>query len=391
MKKITLLLFSFISTSLAFAQCLTTDDANNTISSCQYGNWNIGKDDESTSNIITVQAQKWTVTIFNSIIYPAILKTKGLRGSWSAAVKISTDDGLCPYRLYSIMQELGCNKNKKLYEKEESGIIIEFGINTLYKIAQAMQHEEYILVKKSKEKITVYDKLNGRQLYLLNQPTASEQFGAFAYYRKEVDGSKNILIAKEGIPVFMPVTIKDVLLRIKNNYAYELNYENTTYTDFINLGVEGYLKQADLTNVEQSSGKEVAEKLKAELKIDYEKQVIVYKKMVEDNPIKKWITIIDNYLKKSSIIQLTKPCIVSREIFITDDYPITDALFLDSPADGMQYITINSAYANKKNPTTPQFVVMHTTINAKSAVSLSAKKTFEDNVDFQKLRAILAK
>ena len=117
MEKIILLLHISLITSLAFAQYITTEDANNTISSCQYSKGNIAKDDESTSNIIAAQAQKCRITIFNSVIYPSILKTKGLRGSWSAAVKISTNDGLCLYRLYSIMQELGSNKSKKLYEK----------------------------------------------------------------------------------------------------------------------------------------------------------------------------------------------------------------------------------------------------------------------------------
>ena len=57
----------------------------------------------------------------------------------------------------------------------------------------------------------------------------------------------------------------------------------------------------------------------------------------------------------------------------------------------MQSVTINPDYSNKKDPTTPQFVVVNTAINAKSAISLSAKKDFEETLDFKKLESLLAK
>lgn len=389
MKKIIMLLLNILFVTVtAFSQCLTTEDANNTISFCQFGNGHIGKEDESTSNILTAQAQKWMVNIFNMVMNPAIKKTKGLRGTCSGAVKVTKDDGLFPYKLYSYMQELGCTKSHKLYEKEESGIKIEFAVNTLYSIAKAMEHDEYVWVKKSQEKITVYDKVNGRQLYLLNQPTVSHQYPDAAFYTRDEDGTKNMLIAKDGDPLFMPVSIKDALLTLKNIYVYLVNDQNKTYADFVNQGVEGFLAQMDLPNFEKSFGKVATEKAKADYIKTYNETVAGYKKMMDDNIFKKWIATIDTYLQKSSVAQLAKPCIVAREIII-DEKPITDALFLVNPTDGMQYITINPVYTNKKKPTTPQFVVVQIAINAKSAFSLSGKKDFEDNIDFGKLKSLI--
>ncbi len=389
MKKIILLLNITLITSVCFSQCITTEDANNTVSSCKYSG-SIGTEDSRISNTIVAQAQKWMLSIFTTVMNPAVKKTKGLRGTWNGSVKITTDDGLVPYEMYSIMQELGCNKSKKLYEKEESGVRINFHVNSLSGIAKATEHTGYVSLKKSTEEKTVFDKVNGRQLYLLNQPTASEQYNSFTYYRKEEDGTKNIVVAKEGIPLFLPVSIKDILLVNKANYTMLMNGQNKMYTDFINQGVEGFLAQMDLPNFEKSFGKEATEKAKADYIKTYNDQVNGYKKMIEDNIFKKWIATIDSYLKKSSAAQLAKPCIVNKEFFL-EDKPITDAIFLNAPADGMQYVTINPSYSNKSNPTIPQFIVVETAINALSAVSLSGKKAFEESVDFKKLQAILVK
>ena len=390
MKKIILLLNILLITSFVLAQCITTEDANNTISFCKYGGGSIGTEDSRVNNTIVAQAQKWMSSMFTIVIDPAIKKTKGLRGTWNGSVKITTDDGLIPYQMEALMQELGCTKSQKLYEKEESGIIITFHINSLYGIATTSKHTEYVLVKKSTEEKKVFDKVNGRQLYLLNQPTASERYSSFIYYRKEEDGTKNIAVAKEGIPLFLPVSIKEVLLLNKTNYTLVMNGQNKIYTDFIKLGLEGYLAQMDLINFEKTFGKKATEKAKADYKKTYNDQVNGYKKMIEDNIFKKIISNIDSYLKKSSATQLAKPCIVDREIFL-EDASITDAIFLNNPTDGMQYITINPAYTNKSNPTAPKFVVVQTSINSKSAVSLSGKNFFEDNIDFKKLQAILLK
>lgn len=389
MKKIILLLYILAIAATGFCQCLTTEDANNTISSCKQSG-STDTEDSRTSNTIVAQAQKWMVSIFTAVMDPAIKKTKGLRGTWSGSVKITRDEGLTPYKMYSIMQELGCNKSKKLYEKDESGVRISFCINSIADIAKAAQHTEYVLIKKSTEEKSFFDKVNGRQLYLLDQPTVSEQYAGFAYYKKEENGNKNIVVDKEGIPLFLPVSIKEILLLNKANCTVQMNGQNKMYTDFINQGVEGYLAQMDLANYEKTFGKEAAQKAKADYIKTYNDQVTGYKKMIEDNIFKKWIAIIDAYLKKSSAAQLARPCIVYNDFFL-DDKPITDAMFLDNPANGMQYVTINPAYSNKNNPIAPQFIVVQTEINSRSAVSLSQKKVFEDSIDFKKLQAMLLK
>lgn len=371
MKKIILLLQVLLMYAFGFSQCITTDDANNTVSSCKFGA-GIGREDSRISNTIVTQAQKKMSTIFTAVLEPALKKTKGLRGSCSGQVNITNDVGLTPYEMYSYMQELGCTTSQKLYEKDESGVKIFFKINSIKDIATAIRQ------------------LNGRQVYLLDQPTESEKYAGFTYYRKENNGDKNILVAKEGIPLFLPVSIKDVLLIYKDIYAVSMNEQNKPYTAFIDQGEAGYLAQMDLPAFEKNFGKEATHKAKADFIKTYHQTVEGYKKMMEDDSRKKSISNIDIYLNKSSTTQLAMPCIVftSENIGYT---PIADAQFFDEPFDGMQYVTINPAYSNKKDPTTPQFVIVNTAINAKSAATLTARKDFEDVVDFKKLQTILDK
>ncbi|MEO6135065.1 MAG: hypothetical protein ABIP35_07925 [Ginsengibacter sp.] len=390
MKRIILLLHVLSLYSFGFSQCVTTEDANNTVSSCKFGG-GIGTEDSRTSNTIVTQAQKWLSSIFTTVMEPAVKKTKGLRGASGGRVGITKDDGLTPYEMYSYMQELGCTTSQKLYEKDESGVKILFKINSLSGIATAITHDEYVLVKKSYEKKEVFDKVNGRQVYLLEQPTESERYAGFTYYRKEDNGDKNIVVAKDGIPLFLPVSIKDVLQIYRTILTVNMNQQNKQYTDIIDQGEEGYLAQMDLPAYEKNFGKEAAQKAKADYIKTYQQYVEGSKKMIKDDPNKKWISTIDAYLNKSSATQLARPCIV-RTSENPGYNPITDAQFFDEPFDGMQYVTINPAYSNIKDPTTPQFVIVNTAINinAKSATTLTARKDFEDVIDFKKLAAILS-
>ena len=57
MKKIMLLLHISMITSFGFSQCITTEDANNTVSLCKYSG-TVGKEDLSTSNIIAAAAEE---------------------------------------------------------------------------------------------------------------------------------------------------------------------------------------------------------------------------------------------------------------------------------------------------------------------------------------------
>jgi hypothetical protein len=319
---------------------------------------------------------------------PAIKKTKGLRGACSGEVKMSYDNGLTPYVMYSIMLELGCTISQKLYEKDESGIKIKFYINSLDGIAEIMEHSEYVVKKGSTEEKSFPDKIDGRQLYLLNKPTPSEKYTGFSFYSKEENGTKNFVVARDTVPLFIPVSIKDILVLKKAKFTLLLNGQNKTYNDFINMGVEGYLAQMDLPAFEKNFGKEATEKAKADYIKTYNDQVVGYKKMMEENLVKKLIAAIDTYLKKSSAAQLAKPCIIYNESFLNIG-AITDAMFFDNAADGMQYITINPIYRNNNSSTTPQFICVQTKINAPSAVSLSGKKDFEDNLDFKKLQSMI--
>jgi hypothetical protein len=287
------------------------------------------------------------------------------------------------------MLELGCTKNQKLYQKEESGIVLTIRINSLSGIAQTCQHQEAVVINKSAEEKTVFEKIEGRQLYLLNQPTETEKYAGLAYYRKDKDEAKHFVVAKTSVPLFLPVSIKDVLLVSKGNYQARMKYENKTYTDMINQSFENYLIAVDFASFEKNFSKAEADKAKADYKKSYDSQVIEAKKYLSNTIYQQWINVIDGYIQKTPAAQLARPCIVCCGGYAFGSDPITNAMFLNAPPDGMQYVTINSAYANKKNPTTPQFVILETKINAESAVSLSSKKAFEDNFDFKKLEAML--
>ena len=391
MKKLILLLQVLLMYSFGYAQCVTTEDANNTVSSCKLEG-RISTENSSISNTTVAQAQKWITSIFTSVMEPALKKTKGLRGTLSGDVGITNDDGLTPYEMYSNMQELGCNTSQKLYVKPLNGISFSLKINSLSGIATAITHDEYVMVKKSYEKKEVFDKVNGRQVYVLEQATESERYAGFTYYRKEDNGDKSILITKEGIPLFIPVSIKDVLLMCRNIETIFVNLQIRQYNDFKDQGEDGYLAQMNLGEFEKNFGKEAAQKAKADYVKTYHQGVEGLKKTAEDNLWIKTISNIDTYLNKSSATQLARPCIVRISVN-PGDSPITDAQFFDEPLDGMQYVTLNPAYSNKKDPTTPQFIIVNTdlNINAKSATTLTARKDFEDVIDFKKLQAMLEK
>lgn len=391
MKKIILLLQVILIYSFGFSQCVTTEDANNTFSSCTLGS-RLLPGGLGTISTTVAQAQKWMTSIFTSVMQPALNKTKGLRGTLSGDVGITDGDGLTPYQMSSIMQELGCNTSQKLYIKPLSGMEFLLKINSLKGIATAIVHDEYVMVKKSNEKKEVFDKMNGRQIYLLEQPTESERYAGFTYYRKQDNGDKNIVVTKDGIPLFLPVSIKDVLLIYRNIETIFVNIQIRQYNDFKEQGEEGYLAQMNLAEFEKNFGKEAAQKAKVDYIKTYHQAVEGFKKMAEDNSMIKSISNIDSYLKKSSATQLARPCIVFTR-FSIDDKPITDAQFFDEPLDGMQYVTINPAYSNKKDPMAPQFIIVNTVINVigKSATTLSARKDFEDVIDFKKLASLLEK
>jgi hypothetical protein len=234
--------------------------------------------------------------------------------------------------------------------------------------------------------------VNGRQVYVLEQATESERYAGFTYYRKEDNGDKSILVTKEGIPLFIPVSIKDVLLMYRNIETIFVNLQIRQYNDLKDQGEEGFLAQMGFATYEKNFGKEAAQKAKADYIKAYHQGVEGLKKTAEDNFMIKSISNIDTYLKKSSATQLARPCIVRTSVN-PGDSPITDAQFFDEPLDGMQYVTLNPAYSNKKDPTAPQFIIVNTAqnINAKSATTLSARKDFEDVIDFKKLESMLDK
>lgn len=390
MRKIYLFIIALLLLPVVYGQCITTEDANNTPSSCKRES--VGRVDSRVPPAAVKEADKWLTTIYNSVIEPAIKKTKGLRGSWSGGVNINKAEQTF-YSFFAVLAELGCTTDKTLFTKNESGIELNFRINSLEDIAEVCVHYEYKWISNNKtEEKKILETVNGRQLYLLRQPTETEKYAKYAYYRKE-DNDKYLVIAKPGIPLFMPVSIKDVLLITKSNYVAQMNYYMQGYDNTLNQTFEDYLAERDFASFQKSHSAAEVEKARASYKSGYDSGQKEAKRRKENNTQQTYVNNIDNYLQQASSAQLAKPCIGSGFSQLGEK-PITNDLFFDNPNDGLQYVTINPAYAAYKTSLVPQFVMMATRINgpnAKNAVSLSQKKIFEDNFDFKKLEDLLVK
>jgi hypothetical protein len=144
----------------------------------------------------------------------------------------------------------------------------------------------------------------------------------------------------------------------------------------------------DFKNFEKTFSKAEVEKAREDYRNMYENRIKETKKFINNTIYGQWIRTIDQYLEKTTAAALAAPCIVRNSVNLGTE-PITGSLFSNNPSSGMQYVTLNPYYSNKKNPAMLQFVTMVTSINRFSAVTASQKTIFEDNLDFKKLESML--
>ena len=384
MKNLLLILSALIFATSVFGQCETSDDAHNTPSSCKRGENKIFMDisqDKATAK----EAEKWMTAIFTSVINEAINKTKGLRGTWSASINSGHTEKILPYNIKTHMLELGCTKEKKLYEKEESGLVLSLSFNSLNSIATTCSHQEY---GAKNEEIEVMETVDGRQIYSLHPRTESEKYDSFAWYIKD-DDKRLIVVSKPGISLFVPVSINEILTIKKAYFTVMRDHENKIYNDILAQTFEQYLVQLEYAKLAVQYSKTEAD----EIKVKYKKSFIEGKENVktakEINFYQKYIDNIDKYIRESSAAQLDKPFIGNMNIGYD---PISNDMFRNPDEGGSPAVTLNPDYINSKLPiSAPQFVTVEIRNQTSSAITLRAKKVFEDNFEYQKLQDMLGK
>lgn len=309
---------------------------------------------------LTPEQEKSLTTIFTSVVEHALKSTKGLRGDWKPMGGFPvTSEGLTKSVLESYMFTMGC-KNNKLYNKDEQGLVLNFNLNavkSIYKssIATECSHEE-TKWKKIDDSRTVYidDLLDGKQIYYLQPGTTTKEYPNVAFYRKTDDG-EYFVIAKPGIPLFIPLTIRQALEINKRNYTNMLEEQ-----------------------------KKVAAVADAQFWIDaYTKQ----------------IALITDYLKSTPVKEIDKPCVTGNAAFLAaifgnknDISSIQSNLDYDEPGKYGMFVTLNPAYFNKTiSKASPQFISIELRIQGNSAVALKAYNDFKANLDLSKLQTLLVK
>ncbi len=357
----------------------------------------------STSYKPTPEQEKYMATIFTSVVEPALKNTKGLKGSWDPMGEFkATPEGLTPSDIEIYMPVMGCSKDKKIYEKHESGLVINFTLNdfTVFfksEIATACKQDvdTYIKAKDTYQKEIQYCKSDGKQIYRLEPKSGSDKYNSLAFYRQTNDG-KYFIITKSDIPFFIPVTIKEAL---------EVNKKNT---EMVIVNYQEHLKSPSLlpetrTTYEKKNPKDI-EALKS--LPDPEKQIAeMYKfseeakksTLLNDHKMIDFfttsLTIINNYLKITPVKNLEKPAY--NDALVGNNFQTTEELndFLDDyNSKNGSCVFLNPAYFNRAvSKTAPQFICIELRVQTSDAITLKAFTNFEAAIDFKKLQSLLVK
>ena len=394
MKKIILLLNITLITSIGFAQCdpATVKDMP-TVYSKEY----------SASYKLPPEQEKYMTTVFTAVVEPALKNTKGLKGSWEALGEFkSTPEGLTPSNIQMYAPLMGCSKNKKVYTKNESGLVINFTLNdfaVFYKsnitTACIVDMDTYNKTKDIYEKVKLSLKSDGKQIYYLKPQTVSDKYNSLVFYRQTDDG-RYFVITKNGVPFFIPVTLKEALeVNKKNTEIYIANYQE-------HIKSPGLLPETRAA-YEKKNPKDI-EVLKSLL--DPEKQISeMYKfseeakksTIINDHKMIEFfttsLTIINNYLKITPVKDLEKPAyndgLLGSSFQTTDD--LNDFLNDYHAKDG-SCVFLNPAYFNHNVPkSAPQFICVELRGQTNDAVTVKAFTNFEEALDFKKLESLLVK
>lgn len=384
MKKLILLLHIALTTSAGFAQCdPATIDEIPTVYSKGYGaSWKL-----------TPEQDKYMTAIFTSVIEPSLKTTKGLKGNWTGLNGDweykggfnATPDGLTSTTIQIYLPEMGCSKEKKIYTKDESGLVINFDLNSLHFIGEMSNVETY----RNDKKVFIPNKIAGSQVYQIKQTTQTDKYDFLTFYR-ETDEGKYFLITKKEIPFFNPVTIKQALELSINNMLAEVAETKKRNNITGILDKEAWIKKDGVKPGEGLTTKQAQEVNDA----GYQGYVEGSKAAVQQinfnlDSYKKSIEVVKEFLKITPPDILAKPATVNMLSTFYSSINDLKQLANDRPS-GDFLVTINNLYLKKNLPkAAPQFICVEMRRQTIGAVTIKAFTNFEEALDFKKLHAML--
>jgi len=376
-----------------FAQCNSTEEVNNmpTIYSKGY----------SESYTPTPEQEKLLTGIFTSVIEPALKCTKGLKGNWKPmgvlkGTSFLSQDGLAKSEIEMYMDLMGC-RNHKIYIKDEAGLILVFTLNGFIGGIDACPDERDTIIKSKTEKLYLNDMLNGRNIYHLHKQTPSDKYANLAFYTM-TDNAKYFVIAKPGVPLFIPVTVRQALEISRKKLVKRIEFGKQELS-------LPFLKAETHADYEKRMAKDFAayrstfpdpEKFISDLIKQLEEQKIVAIKgqqLLIDDEVKA-LDVLSDYIEalppegsgspayNSSLLSMAFPDKSEFISFIST---------VNTPEAGALVI-LNPAYFNRTlSKTAPQFISVEMRIQDDSPVTFKAFNAFEANLDFDKLQKLLVK
>jgi hypothetical protein len=392
MKKICFLSFILSLTIGVFAQCKQNElDELPTI----YSKGN------ASSYKPTAGQDKWMTTVFSTVIEPALKSTKGLRGQWKPIGGVTkTPEGYIISNIEMYMALLECRANK-LHDLDERGLVINFTFNDFCNknnIAAPCSHEQDKWKNADEtEKETVPDLIDSKQIYYLQPATETGLYPDASFYKKTED-AEFFLISKTNVPLFVPITNKQALEINKKNNARALEFNKKQL-------LMPSLKPATKADYEKKMAKEFAEyrrsfpnpeKFIADLIDGLEKLKPDMIKGIQSfiDFYSKSLLAVTDYLNTTPADELAKPCFGNNSL-LTAPYQnsaeIKSAFSYNSKKFG-SFAILNPAYFNKNiSKETPQFISIEIRMQGGNATELRAVKDFKANLDFNKLKGLLAK
>jgi hypothetical protein len=374
----------------ASAQCNTNIDAHNTTTIC--------KKEYEISYRPTKEQEKWMTNIYTTIVEPSINKTKGLRGNWKPMGNFPiTPEGFIKSDIEMYVNLLGCNKEHKLVEKDEQGLILNFYLNAFTsEIASICRHQEDEISKGQNNTIYVNDLMEGKQIYILGKQTPSVKYKNVPFYR-QIDDGKYFIITNSDIPLFIPLTVKQALEVNKQNILNRIKTlrQSLSLPDFKPETRAEYEKRmakdfAFYRSTFPNPEKYITDLIKSldETKLGALKGIQFFIDYYTKN-----LGIITDYLNSASSKELYKPCI-SYFDFLNGGFEnkeqINKVLLEDSKEK--TFVILNPAYFNPSiSKTAPQFISIALREQGNSETIQNAFNVFESNLDLDRLQKILVK
>ncbi|MCC6582945.1 MAG: hypothetical protein IT271_04520 [Chitinophagales bacterium] len=339
--------------------------------------------------------------VFTTTVEPAFAATKGMAGNWSCVDYINsgnhlTSEKLIKYELASGLNLLQC-KNGKVKEVFTPSIQALFGFNFFISeyIAYKCEHDETKVIGKESKTVSVNDTYNNQQIYYLQAGTTFGEHGKYIYYR-QIDNKIYFILCKPDVPIFIPLTVKQVLEICKKNQLQTIedtkaglvftkpetraDYEKRMSDEFA-----AYRKNfPDAEKIITDMIKQL-EDIKVGQKQQIQTQVDLYTK---------WVKNIDAYLNTASAKELNKeyygPGGLTAAVFETMD-DVRRYVSADKSTYG-NYFVFNPAYFNRTiSNKVPQFITIELDMQLPSPLAAQAFKDFEKNLDLEKLKSFLAK